>query len=292
MAATHANLRLWTGDADAAPAEPPSAPAVPQEAADRLYHREAFRSPPTRFAGAPGRRPAAPAEPYSLPWFEQIEKQRYARHGYWIPKVLEFTRHGGETLLGLGEGLGTDWLQYARRGTHVIACSPSQEQLGLVRRNFELRGQSARFLHAPPHALPLDGASIDVVCVHGLLHELDRPAAVIDEVYRVLRPGGKVIVVAPARFDAAYWYDACFPWRRWLRGGRPEREAATTARGLRRAFARFVEHRVHKRHLRRSQLPPLWRFAPLPWLERLFGQILILKAFKPLSAALSVALAA
>jgi SAM-dependent methyltransferase len=281
-------LRLWTGDADGASAAPPAAPDPLQEAADRLYHREAFRSPPH------GRRGAVPVDPYSLAWFEQIEAQRYARHGYWIPKVLEFTRHSGETLLGLGEGLGTDWLQYARHGARVIACSPSQEQLGLVRRNFELRGQAARFVHAAPHALPLDPATVDVVCVHGLLHEVDRPAAVIDEAYRVLRPGGKVIVVAPARYDAAFWSDACFPLRRWVGRRRPARDAApaATGRSLKREFGRFVEHRVYKRHLRRTQLPPLWRFGPLPWLERLFGQMLILKAFKPLSAALSMALAA
>ncbi|HEY1378046.1 MAG TPA: class I SAM-dependent methyltransferase, partial [Gemmataceae bacterium] len=277
---THADLRLWAGSD---PVIPEPRPDDPQEAAERLFLREAFRSPPRDFAAAP----------YTLAWFEQIERQRYARHGYWIPKVLEFKRHAGETLLGLGEGIGTDWLQYARNGTHVLACSPSQEQLGLIRQNFDLRGQAGRFLHAPPHALPLDAASVDVVCVHGLLHELDKPAAVIDEVYRVLRPGGKVIVVAPAKYDARFWHDACFPWR-LLRGRPADAAKATTGRRLARAFARFVEHRVSKRHLRRAHLPPMWRVYPLPLMERLLGQLLILKAFKPLSAALaaSVALAA
>jgi SAM-dependent methyltransferase len=285
MAATHPNLRIWTGDSADLSADHALGIDDPQEAADRLYQREAFRSPRSG-------RHSPSIEPYSLPWFEQIEQQRYGRHGYWIPKVLEFARHGGETLLGLGEGLGTDWLQYARNGTQMIACSASQEQLGLVRRNFELHGLSARFLHAPPHGLTLDSASIDVVHVQGLLHELDRPAAVIDEVYRVLRPGGKVLAVAPAHYDAAFWYDACFPWRRWFRRGQPE-PAAATAHTLRRAFGRFVEHKFYKRHLRRSQLPPLWRFGPLQVLERLFGQMLVLKAFKPLSAAMTtVALAA
>jgi len=279
MAATHADLRLWTADPPADPDDPPSA-------AVRLYTREAFRSPSRD--GVP--------DPYTLPWFELLERQRYSRHGYWVPKVLEFKRHAGDTLLGLGEGLGTDWLQYARHGSQVIACSPSQEQLGLIRKNFDLRGQSGRFVHAPPHALPIDAASIDVVCVNGLLHELDRPAAVIDEVYRVLRPGGKVIVVAPAKYDAAYWREAFFPWRRWFAGPRerPEASRATSGRALRREFARFVEHRVYKRHLRRSNLPQVWRVYPLPVMERLLGQLLIMKAFKPLSAALvsSVALAA
>src|SRR5438552_2297819 len=75
MAAIHAALRLWTADD---PADPP--PADPQEAAERLYAREAFRAPPRHGV----------ADPYTLPWFEQVEHQRYSRHGYWVPKVLEF----------------------------------------------------------------------------------------------------------------------------------------------------------------------------------------------------------
>ena len=276
MAAIHADLRLWTGSESIAPE-----PVEPYDIADRQFVREAFRSPPRDFS----------AEPYTLAWFEQIERQRYARQGYWLPKVLEFKRHAGEKLLGLGDGLGTDWLQYARQGEQVIVSSPGQDQLGTIRRNFDLRGQSGRFLHAPANALPLDASSIDVVCIHGRI--TDPPA--IDEVYRVLRPGGKVIVVAPAQYDATFWYDAFFPWRR-LYAERPATapNGSATGRGLRREFARFAEHRVYKRHLRRANLPPLWRFYPLPVMERLVGQMLILKAFKPLSAALtgSVALAA
>jgi SAM-dependent methyltransferase len=276
MAAIHADLRIWTGSE-------PIAPALvnPHEVAHRLFVEEAFRSPPRDFS----------AEPYTLSWFEQVERQRYARQGYWLPKVLEFNRHAGEKVLGLGDGLGTDWLQYARQGAQVMACHPVQEQLELVRRNFDLRGQAGRFLHATAHALPLDGSSIDVICIHGQVTE----SAVIDELYRVLRPGGKVIVVVPAKYDAAFWYDAFFPWRR-LYADRPVVEPSGSATGsaLRREFARFVEHRVYKRHLRRANLPPLWRFYPLSVMERLVGQMLIMKAFKPLSAALTapVALAA
>ena len=39
-------------------------------------------------------------------------------------------------------------------------------------------------------------------------------------------------------------------------------------------------------------VPHLWRWLPLPVLERLMGKILILKAFKPLSTAISPPLAA
>ena len=63
-------------------------------------------------------------------------------------------------------------------------------------------------------------------------------------------------------------------------------------RGLKRLFGRFGEHRIHKRQLRRSDVPHLWRWLPLPLLERLMGRVLVLKAFKPLSAALPALAAA
>jgi len=256
-------------------------PHHPAEFAQRLYACEALKSPALPAEEA--------AEPYSLQWFLDIETQRHGRQGRWIPKLLEFAKHPGETLLGLGHGLGTDWLQYARHGASVVVCSPSAEQLALIRRNFELRGLSGRFVHTGFAPLPLDNSSIDVACVSSLLHEVAQPAAVIDEIYRVLKPGGKVLAVTTARYDVDFWFHACFPWQHWFGGAaRPAgpRPARFSARGLRALFGRFAEHRIFKRHLRRSEVPHVWRWLPLPLLERLMGRVLVLKAFKPLSAAI------
>ncbi len=255
--------------------------------ADRLYEAEALNP-----AAGP-QRPAAASEPYSLQWFLEIENQRHGRQGRWIPRLLEFAKHGGETLLGLGNGLGTDWIQYARHGAQVVVCASAAEQLALVRRNFELRGLSGRFLSSPPASLPLETSSIDVVCVSGLLDEVADPNAVVNEVYRVLKPGGKVLAVTPAHYDVAYWSGLLFPWLRWFHPNRsPVPAGRFSARRLHRLFARFVEHRVYKRQLRRSEVPHVWRWLPLPLLERLMGRVLVLKAFKPLSAAIPVPMAA
>jgi ubiquinone/menaquinone biosynthesis C-methylase UbiE len=259
------------------------------ELADRLYAAEALHPLAARPRIQEG------AEPYTLQWFLNIENQRHSRQGRWIPRLLEFSKHGGETLLGLGNGLGTDWLGYARHGAAVVVCSPSAEQLTLIRRNFELRGLGGRFLHAPPTCLPLETASIDVACISSLLHDVDDPQAVVDEVYRVLKPGGKVLAMTPARYDIDFWFYACYPWLRWLRGrskADPSCQVRFSARRLRRLFQRFIEHRVHKRQLRRSEVPHVWRWAPLPVLERLMGRVLVLKAFKPLSAAIALQAAA
>ncbi len=233
------------------------------------------------------------SEPYSLPWFLSIEAQRHGRQGRWIPKLLEFEKHSGEKLLGLGNGLGTDWIQYARQGASVLVCSPSSEYLALCRRNFELRCLTGQFLHAPPEALPLATASIDVACVSGLLHQVSDPRPVVDEIYRVLKPGGKALVVVPASYDVDWWYHTCFPWQFWLTRRNAGRSVGHfSARRLRRFFNQFIDHRVHKRHLSRADVPRIWRWAPRSVLERLMGRVLILRTFKPLSSAIPVSMAA
>jgi ubiquinone/menaquinone biosynthesis C-methylase UbiE len=230
-------------------------------------------------------------EPYSLQWFLHVESERHSRQGRWIPRLLEFGKHSGETLLGLGHGLGTDWLQYARYGANVIVCSPSHSQLGLIRRNFALRGLKGRFIHAQSTCLPLEPASIDLACITSLGPGRDQSQATIDEVYRVLKPGGKVLVVTRARYDVDFWFRTVFFWYRWGRRQAPG-VLSFSGRELRRLLGKFVEHRVHKRQLRRSEVPHIWRWLPSPLMARLMGRVLILKAFKPLSAAIPVTLAA
>ena len=124
-----------------------------------------------------------------------------------------------------------------------------------------------RFLHAAPWRLPLESNSIDVACISGLLQDVDRPQEVVAEVFRVLKPGGKVIAVTPAKYDVEYWRKIFFFWERWLgRPGQPPERAERkfTGRRLRRLFQQFEIRRIHKRQLRRSELPYPWRLWPLP----------------------------
>jgi ubiquinone/menaquinone biosynthesis C-methylase UbiE len=286
-------LQVWEGWMPALVKGPP--PLVPgdrffptphyrTEFADRLFAGETLHGKGRIREGA---------EPFTLQWFLDVEHARHSRYGIWIPRLLEFVKHGGETLLGLGNGLGTDLVQYARHGAHVIACCPSAEQLALIQRNFSLRGLNAAFLHAQPTTIPLESATIDVVCVANLLEEVANPSSVIEEIYRLLKPGGKVLAVTPARFDLDFWRRCYLPWPlRMRRTAAASVPASFSARTLRQLFGRFVESHVYKRQLRRSDVPHLWRWLPHPLLERAFGRMLIIKAFKPLSAAIVVPLAA
>jgi arsenite methyltransferase len=104
--------------------------------------------------------------------------------------------HKGETVLDLGSGGGIDVILSAKRvgptGT-VYGLDMTDEMLALAQRNAREAGvQNVHFLKGVIEQVPLPAESVDVVisnCVINL--STDKPA-VVTEMARVLRPGGRI----------------------------------------------------------------------------------------------------
>ena len=259
------------------PAEAPEPTADPSEA-ERLACRDVWRvGPSSKPAGGP-------LEPLTAEWFHHLESKRYRRHGRWMPALLEFTRHAREEMLAVGDGLGLDWVRYAEGGANVTVVDPSADRLRLYRKHFAVRGVNGQFVQAPFDHLPAPDDRVDVVVA-----VFNDPPYVpwmtaLNEAYRILRPGGKIMCVLPAKYNAAKWQDILMPWRTWFRKA-PKGPPRFTRRELYEGFGGFKDVRVFKRHLRRSELPYLWRWMILPAAERLMGRFFVVKGFKPLTAA-------
>ena len=104
--------------------------------------------------------------------------------------------HEGEVVLDLGSGGGVDVLLSARRvgaAGFVYGLDMTDEMLELARRNAAQVGvENVEFLKGEIEAIPLPDASVDVVisnCVVNLA--MDKPS-VLREIFRVLRPGGRI----------------------------------------------------------------------------------------------------
>ena len=116
----------------------------------------------------------------------------------------------GEVVLDLGSGGGIDVILSAKRvGPEGIAygLDMTDEMLALAQRNAADAGaRNAIFLKGEIEQVPLPAGSVDVVisnCVVNL--STDKPA-VLAEIARVLRPGGRIgisDVVAEDRLDSA-----------------------------------------------------------------------------------------
>lgn len=99
-------------------------------------------------------------------------------------------------LLDIGTGTGRIVQVCAPRVGRAIGVDLSREMLMVARSNLErakLRNCMVR--HGNMYQLPLSGDSFDVVTVHQVLHYAEQPAEVIREAARVLRPGGRLVVV-------------------------------------------------------------------------------------------------
>ena len=102
----------------------------------------------------------------------------------------------GETVLDLGSGGGIDVLLSARRvGARgkAFGLDMTDEMLALARANAAKAGaRNVEFLKGYIEDIPLPNASVDVVisnCVINL--STDKPT-VMSEMFRVLRPGGRI----------------------------------------------------------------------------------------------------
>jgi ArsR family transcriptional regulator len=99
-------------------------------------------------------------------------------------------------LLDIGTGTGRMLEILAPQVEHALGIDQSREMLAVARVNLECAGlENGRVRLGDMYQLTLPDASFDAVVIHQVLHYADRPAAVIAEASRVLRPSGILMLV-------------------------------------------------------------------------------------------------
>jgi ubiquinone/menaquinone biosynthesis C-methylase UbiE len=247
--------------------------------------------------------------PGTRAFFESVEAHRY-REEFHIPQVVDFAAFAGMRVLEIGGGLGTDGRQFAKHGAHYVDADLSTGSLVLARQGFRAYGLTGHFLNTDAERLPFADGVFDAVYSHGVLHHTPETATAIREVHRVLRPGGRAIIMLYARESAAYWVGVPVLGRLRLmrarqRMGRdafnrmvalpPEHRGWIpfetvvnnstdgvgnplarfySAAQIRTMFADFGGVRLEKHYFHRAKLPLIGRFLPQPvmaWLGRTVG---------------------
>ena len=102
----------------------------------------------------------------------------------------------GEHVLDLGCGAGTDSLVAAQMvgpDGRVTGIDMTPEMLTKAKASAgEMGAENVEFLEAEAERLPFDDASFDVVISNGVIDLIPDKDAVFSELYRVLRPGGRI----------------------------------------------------------------------------------------------------
>jgi ArsR family transcriptional regulator len=101
-----------------------------------------------------------------------------------------------DSLLDLGTGTGWILQLLAPLYRRAIGVDASRDMLSVARSNLDKSGVvKASVRHGDILNLPLEGQDFDFVTIHQVLHFLDQPELAIAEAARVLRPGGRLLIV-------------------------------------------------------------------------------------------------
>ena len=236
----------------------------------------------------------------TLDWYLEAETYRYGTYAPWMPRVMEFDKYSGKKVLEIGAGMGTDLAQFAKHGAFVTDLDLSAGHLNHARKNFELRGLQGEFKHGDGEYLPFGDNTFDVVYSNGVIHHTPDTTRVIGEIRRVLKPGGRAIIMVYAENSLHYWRNlfgeigirqgdlASVSIGEIMsqhveiseHGQRPLVKVYTGER-LRRMFGAFDAITICKRQMLPQEVPRLLRWMPVSLVQRLAGWNLIVKANKP-----------
>jgi SAM-dependent methyltransferase len=127
-------------------------------------------------------------------FFDRVEAHRYTKEWH-IPDAADFSGTRGLSVLEIGCGLGTDAAQFAKAGARYTGVDLTEAAIDLARRRFEISGLRGKFRVADAENLDFADDSFDRVYSHGVLHHTPDIARAVAEIHRVLKPGGRAIVM-------------------------------------------------------------------------------------------------
>jgi ubiquinone/menaquinone biosynthesis C-methylase UbiE len=133
--------------------------------------------------------------PGSKEYFEIILAAR-RKYIYYFPSMTEWLNGSpSKKLLEIGCGMGTDALVFAQQGFSITGIDLSPVHIDLADKLFTLYSLPGNFLKGNAENTPIPDNSFGCVYSFGVLHHTPDTACAINEVYRVLVPSGRAVIM-------------------------------------------------------------------------------------------------
>lgn len=138
---------------------------------------------------------------------------KHLRDRWWDASFTAFLQEAllpqpGERVLDVGCGAGTAELILSALqpgGAHFVGIDLVRARLRDARRAMREQGVVAELAAADAARLPFAAESFDAAFAVAVLQHVPKPRAVIDNLCRVLRPGGRLVLAEPDN-AARYWF--------------------------------------------------------------------------------------
>jgi len=154
-----------------------------------------------------------------------------------------------QTVVELGSGVGAN-LRYLTTGTRLIAIEPNRYMHARLRRAAAKRGVDLEIRDVVAERIDLPDSSADAVISSLVLCTVEDPAAVLAEVRRVLRPGGRFSFaehVVAREHTPTRWVQRALrePWAWVFEGCSCERDLASVIESAGFATVDIQRYRIH-----------------------------------------------
>jgi len=141
--------------------------------------------------------------------------QSFGLHRLWKRRVAELAQvKSGDRALDLCCGTGDLSFALARRGAETTGLDFSPQMLAVAAQrqaaNLKLKTENLKFLQGDAQQLPFPENSFDIVTVGYGLRNLTSWERGVDEMFRVARPGARLIVLDFGKPPNALWRAAYF----------------------------------------------------------------------------------
>lgn len=134
----------------------------------------------------------------TLNFFLEIEEYRFKKLHY-LPKVVDFSAYKDKKILDVGCGTGNDLTRFAKGGANIVGIDLAAHSIELAENNFAMRDLDGEFHVMDGEAMEFEDNSFDMVYCHTVLHFTPDPQKMINEIARVLKPGGEAILMTVNR---------------------------------------------------------------------------------------------
>lgn len=147
---------------------------------------------------------AAPGTPEFFAAFDSIREAEDCEPPWLQERIYRLTEAEGKQVLDIGCGNGYVLSRYANAGASVQGVDITDRAIVISRSRFSCMDLAGNFTRIDGQALPFDDGAFDIVTSMGVLHHVPDPDPLVDEAYRVLKPGGEIIIMLYYRYSWQY----------------------------------------------------------------------------------------
>jgi SAM-dependent methyltransferase len=148
-------------------------------------------------------------EAFSKPYYEEIDRRFFSDARASLPwkaipfdTLIDFESLADKRVLEIGVGSGSHAQLLAARVGGYVGIDLTEHAVAATSKRLALFGLPGEVLRMDAEELAFADASFDFVWSWGVIHHSSNTRRIVDEIHRVLRPGGKAVLMV---YHRGWW---------------------------------------------------------------------------------------